>query len=49
MKALQQDIEGRWGFLPPELRQRLMQRDFQEFTPDYQDELKAYYRRIAKQ
>jgi hypothetical protein len=41
-------IEGRWGNLPPELRQRLLERNFREFTPEYQEEIRAYYRRIAQ-
>lgn len=47
MKIDHETLEGRWGNLPPELRQRLIERNFKEFTPEYQEELKAYYRRIA--
>jgi hypothetical protein len=43
------DIEGRWGNLPAELRQKLMSRNFDEFTPEYQEEIKAYFRKIAQQ
>jgi hypothetical protein len=33
--------------LPPELRQKLQDRNFQEFTPEYQEEIKAYYRKLG--
>lgn len=39
------DDAQRWGFLPEELRQRLLDRNFREFTPEYQRELKNYFRR----
>ena len=44
----QELLEGRWGVLPPELRQRLIERNFREFTPEYQEELRAYFRRLAR-
>jgi hypothetical protein len=47
LKAQHLDIEGRWGMLPPELRQKLQDRNFQEFTPEYQEEIKAYYRKLG--
>lgn len=39
------DDAQRWGFLPEELRQRLLDRNFREFTPEYQRELRNYFRR----
>lgn len=47
-KFRQELLEGRWGVLPPELRQRLVERNFREFTPEYQEELRAYFRRLAR-
>ena len=37
----------RWGHLPPELRQRLIDRNFKAFTPPYAQELKEYYKKIG--
>ena len=37
----------RWGHLPPELRQRLIDRNFKAFTPPYAEELKEYYKKIG--
>lgn len=45
-KARHVDVEGRWGNLPPELRQRLVESNLFEFTPDYQEEIKAYFKRV---
>ena len=39
--------EERWGHLPPELRQRLIDRNFKDFTPPYAKELKEYYKKIG--
>jgi len=40
--------EERWGHLPPELRQRLIDRNFKDFTPPYAQELKEYYKKIGR-
>ncbi len=37
----------RWGHLPAELRQRLIDRNFKNFTPPYAKELKEYFKRIG--
>lgn len=37
----------RWGVLPPELRQRLVDRDFRRYTPQYDAAIRAYLRRLA--
>lgn len=42
------DDAERWGFLPKELRQRLIDRNYREFTPEYQREIKNYFRRLSK-
>ena len=38
---------ARWGHLPAELRQRLIDRNFKGFTPPYAKELKEYYKKIG--
>ena len=36
-----------WGKLPPELRQQLIDRNFKGFTPEYEQAIKDYLRRIS--
>jgi hypothetical protein len=38
----------RWGQLPPELRQQLISRNFDAFTPSYLEDIKAYFKKIAE-
>ena len=45
-KVLHQHLHERWGMLPPEMRQRLIDRNFQDFTPEYELEIRAYFKRI---
>lgn len=47
-KVKHPNIEDIWGVLPPELRQRLVNRSFRDFTPEYEREIKAYMRRIME-
>lgn len=42
------DKEGPWGKLPSELRQRLIDLNIKSYTPEFEAEIKAYYKRIAK-
>ena len=41
-------LDKRWGLLPPERRQKLVDRNFKDFTPEYEREIKAYFRKIVK-
>jgi len=43
------NLEGKWGLLPPEKRQRLVDRNFKDFTPEYEREIKAYFKKILKE
>jgi hypothetical protein len=36
-----------WGNLPPELRQKLIDRNYDEFTPEYQEQIQEYFRKTS--
>jgi hypothetical protein len=39
------EVNEIWGRLPKELRQKLVDRNFSDFTPEYEDEIREYLRR----
>ena len=47
-RRLQQvDVNEVWGILPPEIRQKLIDRNFGEFTPEYEDEVREYIKKVS--
>jgi hypothetical protein len=36
-----------WGNLPPELRQKLIDRNFDDFTPEYEAQIQEYFRKTS--
>ena len=45
---MREHIREKWGVLPPELRQKLVDRNFKDFTPEYEAAIKAYFRKIQE-
>lgn len=43
----QVDVNEVWGILPPEIRQKLVDRNFGEFTPEYEDEVRDYLKKVS--
>ena len=41
------DVNEIWGILPPEMRQKLVDRNFGEFTPEYEDEVRQYLKKVS--
>ncbi len=39
-------IIDRWGLLPEETRQRLVNDNFRDFTPEYEEEIRQYFRNL---
>lgn len=46
-RAQHVDVNEIWGVLPPELRQKLVDRNFGEFTPEYEDEVREYLKKVS--
>ncbi len=44
-KVAHPDLNEIWGNLPKELRQKLVDRNFDDFTPEYENEVQEYFRR----
>lgn len=44
-KVVQVQINEIWGRLPAEQRQKLVDRNFKDYTPEYEDEIREYLRR----
>jgi hypothetical protein len=36
-----------WGNLPPELRQKLVDRNFDDFTPEYKEQISEYFKKTS--
>ena len=36
-----------WGNLPPELRQKLVDRNFDDFTPEYKEQITEYFKKTS--
>jgi len=43
-KRQRRSMEESWGHLPKEMRQTLLDRNFKEFTPEYELAIKRYFR-----
>jgi len=41
------DLNEIWGNLPPELRQKLIDRNFDDFTPEYTEQIKEYFQKTG--
>ena len=44
-----QDVNGRWGALPPKLQELIRQGDPAKFPPQYREMLEEYYKRLSDQ
>ena len=36
-----------WGNLPQELRQKLVDRNYDDFTPEYKEQIEEYFRKTG--
>ncbi len=41
------DLNDIWGNLPPEVRQKLVDRNFDDFTPEYEAEIREYFKKTS--
>ena len=41
------NIEDRWGSLPPELKQQLLDGKVREFSPEYKTAIERYLKRLS--
>lgn len=46
--SIQSKMEKAWGNLPPKLRQALIDRNFKDFTPEYEQAIKDYFKSISR-
>lgn len=48
-EALQRELKAIWGHLPPKLREQLQSGLFEQFLPQYEQLIEAYYKRLAEE
>lgn len=41
------DLNEIWGNLPPELRQKLISKNFDDFTPEYKEQIAEYFKKTS--
>ena len=46
-KVARINLNDIWGNLPPEIRQKLIDRNFDDFTPEYKDQIEEYFRKTS--
>ena len=46
-KSWNEDVNGRWGSLPPKLQELIRQGDPSKFPPQYREMLEEYYKRLS--